>query len=98
MFISKIVISLLKENKAKLLTIIRNLNAKYEYAHLAQYLMAELLPQFDCESFKQSFKDFEATVAKEKKQGKKLPPSSDLKSTLESTMIYEDKHYSRVER
>ena len=35
---------LLKENKAKLLTIIRNLNAKYEYAHLAQYLMAEVLP------------------------------------------------------
>jgi hypothetical protein len=43
-FISKIVITLLKENKAKLLTIIRNLNAKYEYAHLAQYLMAEVLP------------------------------------------------------
>ena len=37
-------------------------------------------------------------MAKEKKQGKRVPPSSDLKSTLESTMIYEDKHYSRVER
>jgi len=37
---------LLKQDKVKLLTIIRNLNAKYEYTHLAQYMMTEILPRF----------------------------------------------------
>lgn len=37
---------LLEVDKVKLLTIIRNLNAKYEFAQLAQYMMTEILPKF----------------------------------------------------
>ena len=54
--ITKIVQTLLQSNKVKLLTILRNLNAKYEYAHLAQYLMTDILPQFDCDTFISAFK------------------------------------------
>lgn len=77
---------LLSENKIKFLTIVRNLNAKYEYASLAQHLLADILPQFDCEAFLESIKSEEA----------KTP--ADLKMLLESTLVYEDKHYTRVER
>ena len=65
--------------------IIRNLNAKYEYAHLAQYLMAEVLPQFESEEFIKSFKELVEENKKDKKQGKKVVPTADLKTTLEST-------------
>lgn len=51
-----IISRLLKENKAKLLTIVRNMNAKYEYCHLAQYLLAEIIPKFEHDEF---LKDFE---------------------------------------
>ena len=84
--LSKIVERLLSENKVKFLTIVRNLNAKYEYSNLAQHLLTDILPQFDCESFLESIKSDEA----------KTP--SDLKTLLESTLVYEDKHYTRVER
>lgn len=60
-------ISLLKENKAKLMQIIRNLNCKYEYAHLAQYLMAEVLPQFESDGFLKSFKTLDEENKKDKK-------------------------------
>ena len=50
-----IIKKLLEEDKAKLLTIIRNLNSKYEYSHLSQYLLAEILPTFEYDLF---IKDF----------------------------------------
>jgi len=62
------------------------LNAKYEYSSLAQHLLADILPQFDCQEFLDSIKSEES----------KTP--ADLKALLESTVVYEDKHYSRVER
>lgn len=86
MLLEKIVDKLLQEDKAKLMTIIRNLNAKYEYSHLAQYLLAEVLPQFDHDDF---LKDFE---------GKDKPAVQDLKQVLEGTLVYQDRHYGRADR
>ena len=45
--VTKIVERLLVENRLKFLQIIRNLNARYEYANVAQYLMMEILPGID---------------------------------------------------
>jgi hypothetical protein len=47
--LQKIIAKLLEVNTPKLLCLIRNLNAKFEYAHLAQYIMYEILPRFDLE-------------------------------------------------
>ncbi len=45
--LSKVVTALLKqEDKPRLLTILRNLNSKQEYAPIAQALLSELLPRF----------------------------------------------------
>jgi|TARA_B110000285_G_C15091104_1_gene599127 hypothetical protein len=54
--LKKIVERLLKQDKARLIEIVRNLNAKYEYAHLAQYLMRVILPDFDAPLYVEHFK------------------------------------------
>lgn len=75
---------LLKQDKVKLLTIIRNLNAKYEYAHLAQYMMTEILPRFQNYEFLEDFR--------------KDTDGPDLKTLLDSTFVYQDKHYNRISK
>ena len=52
----EIVKKLFKKDKVRLLTIIRNLNAKYEYFHLAQELLLSIMSSFDCENYLKSFK------------------------------------------
>jgi len=81
-----IVERLLQEDKAKLLKIIRNLNAKYEYSHLAQFLLAEVIPRFDHDEFLKDFEDKDKSAVQE------------LKKVLEGTLIYEDRHYNRTDR
>lgn len=76
----------MQEDKAKLLKIIRNLNAKYEYSHLAQYLLAEVIPRFDHDEFLKDFEDKDKSAVQE------------LKKVLEGTLIYEDRHYHRTDR
>lgn len=78
---------LLEVDKVKLLTIIRNLNAKYEFAHLAQYMMTEILPKF------QNY-EFLSDMRKTASEG----DQPDLKSLLEGTSVYQDKHYNRIQR
>lgn len=78
---------LLEVDKVKLLTIIRNLNAKYEFAHLAQYMMTEILPKF------QNY-EFLSDIRKTASEG----DQPDLKSLLEGTSVYQDKHYTRIQR
>ena len=48
--------------------------------------MTEILPSFDCDSFIDCYK-------KEKGQG-----PDELKSSLEATMVYQEKHYERIEK
>lgn len=50
--LSKIVTRLLKEdNKKRLIEIIRNLNSKHDYAHIAHALLSELLPRFHADEY-----------------------------------------------
>lgn len=77
---------LLQEDKAKLLKIIRNLNAKYEYSHLAQFLLAEVIPKFDHDEFLKDFEEKDKSAVQE------------LKKVLDGTLVYEDRHYSRADR
>jgi len=82
----KIIDKLLKEDKAKFMKIIRNLNAKYEYSQVAQHLLAEVLPAFEHDEY---LKDFET------KEGSAV---QDLRKVLEGTLIYQDRHYTRADR
>lgn len=79
---------LLEVDRVKLLTIIRNLNAKYEFAHLAQYMMTEILPKFQNYEFLQEMR----------KMASEPGQPSDLKALLEGTSVYQDKHFKRISR
>ena len=81
--IHKIILKLLDVNTPKLLTLIRNLNAKYEYAHLAQYLMHEILPKFDLEGIKEQ-------ISKD--------PTFKVGALFESLRLYNEKHYTRMDK
>ena len=52
----KIMGKLLKEDKIKVMEILKNLNTKYEYAQLAQYLMGSVLDKVDVEEFLETYK------------------------------------------
>jgi len=53
-----VVTLLLKENKLKLFDTIKKLNARQQYASMAQVLLKEILPRFNtddlCDAFKES--------------------------------------------
>ena len=59
--------------------------------------MRYLLPDFEATSYVDAFKKAQAENDKEtdEKKKKKLPG---LKDVLEGTLIYQDKHYLRIER
>ena len=79
---------LLEQDRVKLLTIIRNLNAKYEYSHLAQYMLTQVLPKFQNYEFLQEMR----------KKASEPGQPADLKSLLEATSIYQDKHLKRISK
>jgi len=80
----KIMGKLLKEDKVKVMEILRNLNTKYEYAQLAQYLMGSVLDRVDVDEFLKTYKAKKST--------------HDLKDTLQTTLTYTYKHQDRIER
>jgi len=77
---------LLKEDKIKVMEILKNLNTKYEYAQLAQYLMGSVLDRVDVEEFLETYK-------KDEKKS-----TQDLKDNLSATLTYSYKHQDRFER
>ena len=79
---------LLEQDRVKLLTIIRNLNAKYEYSHLAQYMLTQVLPKFQNYEFLQEMR----------KKASEPGQPADLKSLLEATSIYQEKHLKRISK
>jgi len=80
--LSKIVGLLVKEDKKRLLEILRNLNSKSQYASLAQSLMAHVLPRFKSEEYLQDFKE----------------NAQELKETLKVTLFYTQKHLEKADR
>jgi hypothetical protein len=89
--VTQIVERLLKENRLKFLQMIRNLNARYEYAPIAQCLMLEILPSID------AFKYLEEAKKDEKFLGSS-DPTDKLMEIMQGTLVYQDKHKKRVER
>ena len=73
---------LLQEDKKKLFDIIKKLNARQEYAFMAQVLLRELLPRFSPDELVEEFKQ----------------AGGGLKGLLEATEMYSAKHYTRVDR
>jgi len=53
----KIVSELMKQDKKKLLETVKKLNARQEYAQLAQTLLSEILPRFDYDELIEEFKE-----------------------------------------
>lgn len=84
--LKKIMGKLLKEDKIKVMEILKNLNTKYEYAQLAQYLMGSVLDKVDVEEFLETYK-------KDEKKS-----TQDLKDNLSATLTYTYKHQDRFER
>ena len=82
----KIMGKLLKEDKIKVMEILKNLNTKYEYAQLAQYLMGSVLDRVDVEDFLETYKKDEQKS------------TQDLKDNLSATLTYTHKHQDRFER
>ena len=81
--ISKVMSLLLKEDKKRLFEMIKKLNARQEYAYMAQVLLKELLPRFSAEEL----------VAEFKQAG-----GGSLKDMLSATELYSEKHYTRTDR
>ena len=46
---AKVITLLLQEDKVKLMTMVKKLNARLEYAGMAQVLLREILPRFSSE-------------------------------------------------
>lgn len=53
---SKLVDSLLTEDKKRLLDIIKNLNTKHEYTPIAQHLLTYILPKFKADDYIEEYK------------------------------------------
>lgn len=81
--LQKIVKTLLEEDKKKFLETIKKLNARQEYAYLAQILLSEISPQLDIDDLLE--KDFKDNF-------------KSLKDLLAVTCLYSDKHYQRAQR
>lgn len=82
--VNKLVQALLKEDRTKLLTLIRNLNAKFEYCEVAQHLLGEILPILHNE--------MDAEIDPKAEDRKLL---RDMMAAIEG---YNHKHYTRVEK
>ena len=80
--IAKVISLLIKEDKKKLFEMIKKLNARQQYASMAQVLLRELLPRFEASELMEEFKQ----------------SGGGLKSILEATEMYSDKHYTRADR
>lgn len=80
--IVKVISLLLKEDKKRLFDMVKKLNARQEFAAMAQVLLRELLPRFSPEELMDEFK----------KAG------GGLKDMLIATEMYSGKHYTRVDR
>jgi len=80
--IAKVVSLLLQEDKQKLFDMVKKLNARQEYASMAQVIMREVLPRFDIEQLVSEFK--QSNVA--------------LKPILEAMTTYSGKHFTRADR
>ena len=61
---------------------IKKLNARQEYASMAQVLLRELLPRFSAEELMSEFKQ----------------AGGGLKGILEATEMYSGRHYTRADR
>ena len=75
---------LLKEDKKKLFEMLKKLNARQEYAYLAQKVLAEVLPRYDAQALlddPDAFKDSKVS----------------LKQMTEATEAHSAKHYSRTD-
>ena len=79
---AKVIALLVKEDKKKLFETIKKLNARQEFASMAQVLLRELLPRFSPEELMEEFKQ----------------AGGGLKAILEATGMYSEKHYTRVDR
>lgn len=82
---SKILNKLKGINNAKLLDIIRKLNCKYEYTPLAQCLMQKILPSIES-----------GPLIKSCNKDPKNPV--DAMNLFETINLYNEKHYSRMDR
>lgn len=70
--LSKIVTKLLKEeNKKRLIEVLRNLNTKHEYSHIAHAIMSELLPRFRADEYLES-PEYRGTNQNELKEALKI--------------------------
>lgn len=55
--VTKVVTLLLKEDKKKLLETIKKLNARQQYASMAQVLLKEILPRFNSDELVDEFRE-----------------------------------------
>lgn len=72
------------EDQMKLLEMVRKLNARAEYARLAQIMLCEILPRINSTEFS----------AHLKRKGK----LQEFKDVMETYEIYGAKHYARLDR
>ncbi|CDW89939.1 transducin beta-like protein 3 [Stylonychia lemnae] len=79
---TQILAKLLKEDKKRLLEIIRNLNSKSQYQGLAQHILYTILPRFRADDYLEEFKTNQ----------------NELKEILKITDFYSQKHLDRAER
>ena len=87
----EIVEKLIAENRLKFLQIIRNLNARYEYSTVAQFLMREILPGIDAYEYTEQAKKDEKFLGTSN-------PVDKLYEVMEGTLVYQEKHKKRVQR
>ena len=80
--VEKVIALLVKEDKKKLFETIKKLNARQEFASMAQVLLRELLPRFSPGELMEEFK----------------LAGGGLKAVLEATDMYSEKHYNRADR
>lgn len=73
------------DNKKRLIEILRNLNSKQQYCHIAQALLGELLPRFEAEEYLESAEYKGAN-------------QNELKEALKVMSFYSQKHQERAER
>ena len=79
--IAKVIGLLIKEDKKKLFEMIKKLNARQQYASMAQTLLKEMLPRFSADELVDEFKQ----------------SGGGLGAILEATEMYSGKHYTRVD-
>ena len=69
-------------DKKKLLELLKNLNTKHQYSHLAQHILNMIVQKFSSADYIEPYKD----------------NSKDLSNNLQMMEIYSEKHYERAER